>query len=69
MLEPGIANVTVILTDANGVEVAAYRTDTNGNYPLHRAVPGAYTVSIEVGRLHRCHHLDERERPGKVKGA
>ena len=46
--EPGIANVTVILTDANGVEVARTTTDANGNYHFTGLVPGAYTVSIEV---------------------
>ena len=46
--EPGIANVTVILTDADGAEVARTTTDANGNYRFTGLVPGTYTVSIEV---------------------
>ena len=46
--EPGIANVTVILTDANGAEVARTTTDANGIYRFVGLIPGTYTVSIEV---------------------
>lgn len=46
--EPGIANVTVILTDANGAEVARTTTDANGNYRFAGLIPGTYTVSIEA---------------------
>ena len=46
--EPGIANVTVILTDADGAEVARTTTDANGNYRFTGLIPGTYTVSIEV---------------------
>ena len=46
--EPGIANVTVILTDANGTEVARTTTDANGNYRFTGLIPGTYTVTIEV---------------------
>ena len=46
--EPGIANVTVILTDADGAEVARTTTDANGNYRFTGLIPGTYTVSIEA---------------------
>lgn len=46
--EPGAPNVTVILKDANGVEVARTTTDANGNYRFTGLVPGTYTVDIEV---------------------
>ena len=46
--EPGIANVTVILTDADGAEVARTTTDANGNYRFTGLIPGTYTVTIEV---------------------
>ena len=46
--EPGVPHATVILTDANGVEVARTTTDANGNYHVTGLVPGTYTVSIEV---------------------
>ena len=46
--EPGIANVTVILTDADGAEVARTTTDANGTYRFTGLIPGTYTVSIEV---------------------
>lgn len=46
--EPGIGGVTVILTDADGVEVARTTTDANGNYRFAGLIPGTYTVSIEV---------------------
>ena len=46
--EPGIANVTVILTDADGVEVARTTTDANGIYRFTGLIPGTYTVTIEV---------------------
>ena len=46
--EPGAPNVTVILKDANGVEVARTTTDANGNYRFTGLVPGMYTVDIEV---------------------
>ena len=46
--EPGVPGVTVILKDANGVEVARTTTDANGNYRFAGLVPGTYTVDIEV---------------------
>ena len=46
--EPGIGGATVILTDANGTEVARTTTDANGNYRFTGLIPGTYTVSIEV---------------------
>ncbi len=46
--EPGAPNVTVILKDANGVEVARTTTDANGNYRFTGLIPGTYTVDIEV---------------------
>ena len=46
--EPGAPNVTVILKDANGVEVGRTTTDANGNYRFAGLVPGTYTVDIEV---------------------
>ena len=46
--EPGIGGVTVILKDADGVEVARTTTDANGNYRFTGLVPGTYTVAIEV---------------------
>ena len=46
--EPGAPNVTVILKDANGVEVGRTTTDANGNYRFTGLVPGTYTVDIEV---------------------
>ena len=46
--EPGLPGVTVILKDANGVEVARTTTDANGNYRFTGLVPGTYTVDIEV---------------------
>ena len=46
--EPGIGGVTVILTDANGAEVARTTTDANGIYRFTGLIPGTYTVTIEV---------------------
>ena len=46
--EPGASNVTVILKDASGVEVARTTTDANGNYRFAGLIPGTYTVDIEV---------------------
>ena len=46
--EPGIGGATVILTDANGTEVARTTTDANGNYRFTGLIPGTYTVTIEV---------------------
>ena len=46
--EPGAPNVTVILKDASGVEVARTTTDANGNYRFAGLIPGTYTVDIEV---------------------
>ena len=46
--EPGVPGVTVILKDANGVEVGRTTTDGNGNYRFTGLVPGTYTVDIEV---------------------
>ena len=46
--EPGIGGATVILTDANGTEVARTTTDANGNYRFVDLIPGTYTVSIEA---------------------
>ena len=46
--ESGVPGVTVILKDANGVEVARTTTDANGNYRFAGLVPGTYTVDIEV---------------------
>ena len=46
--EPGVPNVTVILKDANGVEVGRTTTDANGNYRFTGLIPGTYTVDIEV---------------------
>ncbi len=41
--EPGIGGVTVILTDANGAEVARTTTDSNGSYRFTGLIPGTYT--------------------------
>ena len=46
--EPGIGGATVILTDANGAEVARTTTDANGTYRFTGLIPGTYTVTIEV---------------------
>ena len=46
--EPGIGGATVILTDANGTEVARTTTDANGTYRFVGLIPGTYTVTIEV---------------------
>ena len=46
--EPGVPNVTVILKDANGVEVARTTTDSDGRYRFTGLIPGTYTVDIEV---------------------
>ena len=46
--EPGIGGATVILTDANGAEVARTTTDANGIYRFTGLIPGTYTVTIEV---------------------
>ena len=46
--ELGAPNVTVILKDTNGVEVARTTIDANGNYRFTGLVPGTYTVDIEV---------------------
>ena len=46
--EPGAPNVTVILKDAHGVELARTTTDANGNYRFTGLIPGTYTVDIEV---------------------
>ena len=46
--EPGAPNVTVILKDAHGAEVARTATDANGSYRFTGLIPGTYTVDIEV---------------------
>ena len=46
--ESGVPNVTVILKDANGVEVARTTTDSDGRYRFTGLIPGTYTVDIEV---------------------
>ena len=46
--EPGIGGATVILTDANGTEVARTTTDANGIYRFTGLIPGTCTVTIEV---------------------
>ena len=46
--EPGVPGVTVILTGADGAEVARTTTDANGTYRFTGLVPGTYTVDIEV---------------------
>ncbi|MTV20924.1 SdrD B-like domain-containing protein, partial [Staphylococcus delphini] len=46
--EPGIANVTVTLTDADGNVVGTRVTDTNGNYLFEDVKPGEYTVTFET---------------------
>ena len=46
--EPGAPNVTVILKDADGVELARTTTDSDGRYRFTGLIPGTYTVDIEV---------------------
>ncbi|HHU6750597.1 TPA: SdrD B-like domain-containing protein, partial [Staphylococcus pseudintermedius] len=46
--EPGIADVTVTLTDADGNVVDTRTTDTNGNYLFENVKPGEYTVTFET---------------------
>ena len=46
--EPGAPNVTVILKDTNGVELARTTTDSDGRYRFTGLIPGTYTVDIEV---------------------
>ena len=46
--EPGAPNVTVILKDGNGVELARTTTDSDGRYRFTDLIPGTYTVDIEV---------------------
>ena len=38
----------MILTDADGAEVARTTTDANGSYRFAGMIPGTYTVTIEV---------------------
>ena len=54
--EPGIPNATVILTDANGTEVARTTTDANGNYRFAGLIPGTYTWTSRS----RCLRLRRR---------
>ncbi|PNZ88036.1 hypothetical protein CD148_12215, partial [Staphylococcus delphini] len=44
--EPGIANVTVTLKDADGNVVDTRVTDTNGNYLFENVEQGDYTVEF-----------------------
>src|SRR5690606_32871297 len=46
--EPGAADVTVILIDADGKEVAKVKTDENGKYVFEGIDCGTYTVKFEV---------------------
>ncbi|WP_236653937.1 SdrD B-like domain-containing protein, partial [Staphylococcus delphini] len=46
--EPGIANVTVTLKDADGNVVDTRVTDTNGNYLFENVEQGDYTVEFET---------------------
>ncbi|HEC2177923.1 TPA: carboxypeptidase regulatory-like domain-containing protein [Staphylococcus delphini] len=46
--EPGIANVTVTLKDADGNVVDTRVTDTNGNYLFENVKQGDYTVEFET---------------------
>ena len=44
--EPGIAGVTVTLTDGNGAVVGTTTTDTDGRYVFEGLQPGDYTVTV-----------------------
>ncbi|WP_353421252.1 SdrD B-like domain-containing protein [Staphylococcus delphini] len=46
--EPGIANVTVTLKDADGNVVGTRTTDDEGNYLFEDVKPGEYTVTFET---------------------
>ncbi|QHW36518.1 YSIRK-type signal peptide-containing protein [Staphylococcus ursi] len=46
--EPGIANVKVTLTDADGNVVGTRVTDANGNYLFENVKAGDYTVTFET---------------------
>ncbi|MBD1889535.1 SdrD B-like domain-containing protein [Coleofasciculus sp. FACHB-SPT9] len=43
--EPGLANVTITLRDANGNVIATTTTDANGNYSFPNLPAGGYTVT------------------------
>lgn len=44
--EAGLANVTVILKDANGTEISRTTTDSNGQYLFDKLAKGHYTVEF-----------------------
>ncbi|MEL6140971.1 MAG: SdrD B-like domain-containing protein, partial [Bacteroidota bacterium] len=46
--EPGVANVTVDLKDADGNVIATTTTDGNGNYAFADLVPGEYSVQFDL---------------------
>ncbi|UFU02188.1 carboxypeptidase regulatory-like domain-containing protein [Ruania suaedae] len=49
--EPGLNGVTVILTDAEGNEIARTVTDENGHYLFEDVPPGDYTVELDRSSL------------------
>ena len=49
--EPGLANVTVTLTDGNGDVVGTTTTDGNGGYSFTGLAAGTYTVTVDASTL------------------
>ena len=49
--ENGLANVTVILIDEAGVEVARTLSSLNGRFSFSRMTPGNYSVRLDVASL------------------
>ncbi|MEO8606576.1 MAG: SdrD B-like domain-containing protein [Chloroflexota bacterium] len=51
IVELGIPNVTLTLSDSTGTVIATMMTDANGNYLFDNLPPGTYTVEVDLTTL------------------
>jgi uncharacterized surface anchored protein len=66
--EPTLTNITLIIRNAAGKQIAEITTDLQGKYTLTNVAPGEYTITIASGLPAQYAYLQNRTKTVKVLG-